>query len=135
MTSVFVSHSSRDSRGAMRLAAWLRSQGHVSYFLDIDPEKGNTAGAHWETEIYRQLRLCRAVIALLSPHWLASRWCFAEAVQARALGKALIVLKIAPCRSPAILRDVQQIDATRQSTDAPHRLLRALASIGIDPLT
>jgi hypothetical protein len=28
--------------------------------------------------LYQQLRQCQAVIALLTPSWLASKWCFAE---------------------------------------------------------
>ena len=87
MSRIFVSHSSRDHESAKLLGHWLQEQGHTSCFLDFDPDKGIAAGKHWEDELYRHLRLCRAVIALLSLNWLESRWCFAEVTQARAAGK------------------------------------------------
>ena len=87
MSRIFVSHGSKDQESAKLLGDWLQEQGHTSFFLDFDPDKGVAAGKPWENELYRHLRLCRAVIALPSPNWLESRWFFAEVTQARGVGK------------------------------------------------
>ncbi len=75
MSAIFISHSSRDTAWAKRLAAWLREQGHQSLFLDFDPQGGIPAGRDWDRELHHQLRRCRAVIALVSEHFVASEWC------------------------------------------------------------
>lgn len=78
MTAIFLSHSSQDNDAAVAIKAWLEEQNHTSLFLDFDPEAGIPAGSEWEQVLYRKLRQCQAVIALVSPHWVASKWCFAE---------------------------------------------------------
>ena len=65
MTTIFISHSSRDDDVAAEVRGWLVAQGHQSVFLDFDPELGIPAGRDWERELYQQLRSCRAVIAVL----------------------------------------------------------------------
>ncbi len=47
--------------------------------------------------IYRNLKLARAVIVLCSPSSMASRWCFVEIAQAKALGKRIFPIVISPC--------------------------------------
>ncbi|TCG09094.1 hypothetical protein BZM27_07710 [Paraburkholderia steynii] len=94
MTAIFISHSSADNQAAAEMKAWLKAQGHTSLFLDFDPEAGIRGGAAWEQTLYKNLRQCQAVIALLTPDWLASKWCFAELVQARERGKAIFPVKV-----------------------------------------
>ncbi len=115
------------------MQAWLQSKSHQSIFLDFDPAEGIPAGHNWEQELYRRLRLCRAVIVLLSEHWLASRWCFAEVTQARALGKAVFPVRVAECGDAGVLGDVQQIDLTRDPDDGYRRLEVGLVKAGLDP--
>jgi hypothetical protein len=81
----------------------------LSYFLDFDPDNGIAAGKRWEEELYKHLRICRAVIALVSPDWLASRWCFAEVAQARAAGKRIFFVKIASCDTDGLFSDVKHL--------------------------
>ena len=85
MASIFISHSSKDTTAAKRLKDWLKAdeQGYDSLFLDFDPEHGIRGGAEWKQELYDRLHRCQAVVVLLSENWLKSKWCFAEAVQAR----------------------------------------------------
>jgi hypothetical protein len=87
MAAIFISHSSADKEAASEMKLWLEAQGHTSLFLDFNPEAVIKGGSNWEQTLYRQLRQCQAVIALLTPNWLASKWCFAELVQARERGK------------------------------------------------
>ncbi len=66
MSSIFLSHSSRDNAVADQVKARLKEWGHRSVFLDFDPEDGIPAGRDWERELYAKLRECRAVIVLCS---------------------------------------------------------------------
>ena len=75
MARIFISHSSRDNEAAARMKACLASQGFETTFLDFDKTAGIPPGADWEI--------------IQTPDWLASKWCFAEFTQARALGKAI----------------------------------------------
>lgn len=134
MTAIFISHSSADNDAAAEIKRWLEAQGHSSLFLDFDPDAGIRAGANWEQTLYRHLRQCQAVIALVSPAWLASRWCFAELVQARERGKPVYVVKIAPVDTSALFGDLQHIDLTERREDGLERLRLGLLERGIDPL-
>lgn len=134
MSAIFISHSSADADAAARIKSWLESQGHTSLFLDFDPEAGIRAGANWEQTLYRQLRRCQAVVALASPHWLASRWCFAEIVQARERGKPVFIVKIAQVDTAGVFADMQHVDLTANADEALERLRLGLLDRGIDPL-
>ncbi|CAG0978003.1 phosphoinositide-3-kinase, regulatory subunit 4 [Geobacteraceae bacterium] len=133
MSRIFVSHSSKDHEIAKLFGEWLQGQGHTSYFLDFDPDKGIAPGKRWEDELYGHLRLCRAVIALLSPNWLESKWCFAEVTQARAAGKPVFLALIAPCPADGIFSDVQHVDLTMDPAEGFRRLARGLKEVGIEP--
>src|SRR6516165_8180049 len=98
MATIFLSHSSQDNRAAEELCGRLRAHGYESLFLDFDPDSGIKAGRDWERELYRNLKLSGAVVVLCSPHSMASRWCFVEIAQAKALGKAIFPVVISPCR-------------------------------------
>jgi conflict system STAND superfamily ATPase/TIR domain-containing protein len=133
MTAIFISHSSADNAAAAEMKAWLEAQGHTSLFLDFDPEAGIKGGSGWEQTLYRQLRRCQAVIALLTPNWLASKWCFAELVQARERGKAIFPVKVQPCEAGGVFGDIQHIDLTAEPEEGYHRLRIGLLERGLDP--
>lgn len=134
MTAIFISHSSTDAAAATRMKAWLEGQGHTSLFLDFDPATGIRAGASWEQTLYRELRKCQAVVALASPAWLASRWCFAEIVQARERGKPVFVVKVEPVDTSSVFPDIQHIDVVADPDQGLERLRIGLLDRGIDPL-
>ena len=96
MSTIFVSHSSKDNAIAEELGRRLAEQHHPSLFLDLDPEKGIVAGQSWEQTLYRKLRACRAAIALCTDNYLKSHWCFAEIALARMEGKHIIALQVDP---------------------------------------
>ena len=133
MSAIFISHSSVDAAHAARMKGWLEAQGHTSLFLDFDPEAGIRAGSSWEQTLYRKLRQCQAVIALVSPAWVASRWCFAELVQARERGKALFLVMVEPVDA-GVFSDLQRIDLTVRPEEGLERLRFGLLDRGIDPL-
>lgn len=99
-----------------------RAWGYRSLFLDFDPDHGIAAGTDWEAQLYRHLKLSRAIVALVTDSFVASHWCFAEVVQARAMGKPVFPLKIAPCSPPPVLGDVQIVDLTRNEAEGWERL-------------
>ena len=134
MTAIFISHSSADNTVAAEMKVWLEGLGHTSLFLDFDPEAGIKGGTGWEQTLYQKLRQCQAVIALLTPNWLASKWCFAELVQARERGKAIFPVKIQACDAGGVFSDIQQIDLTVQRTEGYERLRMGLLERGLDPL-
>jgi len=134
MTAIFVSHSSDDRAAAEDMKRWLETQGHTSIFLDFDVESGIKVGADWEQTLYRKLRQCQAVIVLLTPGWIASKWCFAELIQARERGKAIFPVKVKACDATGIFRDVQHIDLTTQPEEGYRRLKAGLLERGLDPL-
>lgn len=134
MTAIFISHSSADNDAAAEMKHWLESQGHTSLFLDFDPEMGIKGGSDWEETIYRKLRQSQAVIALLTPNWVASKWCFAELVHARESGKAILPVKIQPCETDGVFRDLHHIDLTVHRDEGYERLRIGLLERGLDPL-
>ena len=134
MSSIFLSHSSRDNAAAADLAVRLRSSGFEAVFLDIDPEAGLQAGQLWEKELYRKLRLSGAVVVLCSPASMDSKWCFAEVTQAKALGKTVVPLQIEACPVDGVLIDRQVVDQTRLGEAvAFERVLAGLRAAGLDP--
>ena len=134
MTAIFISHSSADNLAAAEMKRWLEAQGHTSLFLDFDPEAGIKGGSGWEQTLYQRLRQCQAVIALLTPNWLASKWCFAELVQARERGKAIFPVKVQPCEAGGVFGDIQHLDLTTQPEEGYKRLKIGLLERGLDPL-
>jgi WD40 repeat protein len=135
MRAIFISHSSRDAAWAERLASWLREQGHQSLFLDFDPQSGIPAGRDWDRELHHQLRRCRAVIALVSEHFVASEWCKGEVWIASNLGKSLFPVKVGACDLPQMLGRLQAIDLTTDPDSGLRRLARGLVAAGLDPGT
>ena len=133
MSAIFISHSSKDNAAAAELKAWLQQQGYTSLFLDSDPDAGIGVGDDWEQVLYRKLRQCRAVIALVTPNWLESKWCFAELTQAREKGKYVFIAKAAPCNDQQVLPRLQHVDLTKDPEQGFRRLAGGLRAKGLDP--
>jgi formylglycine-generating enzyme required for sulfatase activity len=112
MSSIFLSHSSKDNGIALDLKARLEQMGHQSVFLDFDSEDGIPVGREWEKELHAKLRECRAMIVLCSRASMASQWCFAEVTYAKLQGKLVLPVKIDNTDVYPILASLQIIDAT-----------------------
>jgi len=133
MAAIFVSHSAKDNAEADAMGAWLEGQGHKSYFIDYDEQSGIGAGSKWEQVLYQRLRQCQAVVALVSPNWIESKWCFAEMIQAREKGKPIFPVKLEPCELPEILSGIQGIDLSVDKDRGYRRLASSLKQQGLDP--
>ena len=132
MARIFVSHSSRDNEISAEIMAWLRANGFDQTFLDIDKHAGIQPGTNWERTLYQQIDSAHAVILVLTPHWLESKWCFAEFTQARALGKAIFPVIVAPGGERFIAPDIQQLDLRSDRQGGLSQLARELTQIALD---
>jgi hypothetical protein len=132
MARIFISHSSRDNDAADRMKAWLASRGFENAFLDKDKTTGIPPGADWEKTLYREVEQSQAVIILQTADWLASKWCFAEFTQARALGKAIFPIIETPADGARIAPDIQALNLTRDREGGLESLARELVRIALD---
>lgn len=132
MARIFISHSNRDANTADRLCAWLRSEGFEDVFLDIDKHAGIQPGADWERTLYRELSRAHAVVLIVTANWHASRWCWAEFTQARALGKAVFPIIETPSGETLIASDIQHLDLTSDREGGLERLASALNALTRD---
>ena len=139
MSTIFISHSSHDRDHAQELCQQLKTRGYDSLFLDFDPDKGIPPGRDWHREIYGALRRSQAVLFLCSPASLASYWCFAELAEARAAGKSLFPLQVAPLTEEArqrplmkIVDQIQMIDLTADRDAGYTRLQNGLKLAELD---
>lgn len=132
MTSLFISHSSRDQVAARRIHQWLRNAGYQALFLDFDPSDGIPGGRRWEAELYAQLRRTDGVVFLASADSVASKWCFAELSLARSLGRPVFPLRLETAAWLDLLKDVQWLDLTAGET-AFGQLREGLHQAGLRP--
>lgn len=136
MTTLFISHSSKDKEWAEQIHKALRGQGYQSLFLDSHPDDGIHAGAEWEQTLWQRLRQSRGVVVLCTANWLASPWCVAEAMMARERGKSVFMLVTAEAahgqRIPDFLKDTQFIPLAGLTVEETYgRLWRGLAEEGL----
>lgn len=148
MTTLFISHSSKDKTWAERAHQALTAGGYRCLFLDSHPDDGIHAGADWEQTLYQRLRQSRGVVVLCSANWLASPWCVAEAMMARERKRRVFLLATADIadgrqvkrpdgtdapRIPDFLKDRQFISLSGISeNEAWRRLLDGLAKEGLN---
>jgi hypothetical protein len=96
LSRLFISHSAANNAAAIALRAWLAEQGFDDVFLDIDPNRGLAAGERWQAALKAAADRCEAVLFLVSPAWLSSKWCLAEFLLAKSLDKRIFGLIVEP---------------------------------------
>lgn len=128
MSTLFISYSTKDRSIAELFYKKLIEMDYEPPFRDDHPESGIPAGTRWEDELYRKLRLCKALIVLCSQNWENSKWCFAELAYAKAMGKAYFPVVIDDAfEVPAVLGQHQAIRLSDQGVW--DRLRRGLAEV------
>jgi hypothetical protein len=132
MARIFISHSSKDSRQAERLLAWLRGKGFDHAFLDFDKHAGIPPGADWERTLYREIAHAEAVVLMLTTNWFDSKWCFLEFGQARALGKPIFPLIDSPAAETFVSPDIQHLDLIKDREGGLECLASELTRIAIN---
>lgn len=133
MARVFLSHSSRDNAAAAEMKAWLDGHGFTPAFLDFDKHSGIPPGADWERTLYAEIQRCQALLILQTPNWSASRWCFAEFTQARALGKPIfqVVENDEAAAEKPIAAGLQRLDLRHDRPVGLEQLRRELERIAL----
>jgi hypothetical protein len=89
LSRLFISHSAANNAAAIALRAWLAERGFDDVFLDIDPNRGLADGERWQAALKAAADRCEAVLFLVSPAWLSSKWCLAEFLLAKSLDKRI----------------------------------------------
>ena len=95
MSRIFISHSSKNDDWAIALKDWLVREGWSGpddIFLDVDPERGISAGQRWAHALEDAATRCEAVLFIVSNEWLGSKWCADEYQLANKLNKKLFAL-------------------------------------------
>lgn len=87
---IFLSHSSINNASALAVEKWLVENGWgESYYLDVSETRGLVAGDRWQDALKQASHRCEAVVFLISQQWLDSKWCLAEFLLAKQLGKKI----------------------------------------------
>jgi hypothetical protein len=94
MARIFISHSSRNNDWAERVRSWLAENGWDDVFLDLDPERGLKPGQRWQEALRAAAYQCEIVLFLISRAWGESKWCIAEYLLAKQLGKCCVPVLI-----------------------------------------
>ena len=132
MARIFISHASVDGEPAQRMKTWLDGIGFDKSFLDFDDQAGIAPGDDWERRLYSEIERSQAVILILTKNWFASKWCFAEFAQARALGKAIFAIVESPAGEQFVSNDIQHLDLTSNREGGLERLARRLREVALD---
>ena len=128
---IFISYASADAELAGVVAEGVRQAGH-RIFRDSDCAGGVPPGAEWHKALFRELRLCDAVVFLNSSASQASMWCHTELAVATELGKRVYSLDLAPGLAPhPLLRSLQGI---RLETTIEASVQRLTGNLGLDGL-
>jgi WD40 repeat protein len=136
---LFISHSSADNAAAIRVRDWLKANGWGQVFLDLDPAEGIAPGHRWQQELKLAGERCSGVVVLLSPNWIASRWCQTEFLVADQLGKKIFPILIAPVPLKALPRElagkfqIADISTAEKEAEGFNRLSLGLKRSGLDP--
>src|ERR1700676_1232881 len=129
MPAIFISYSGLDRPIASETKTALKRFGYEQLFLDFDKETGFDAGENWEKRLYEELSRCHAVILVLTPNWLASKWGVVELCQARALGKVILPVVCEPIGERVVLPDLQSVDLLDWNAGGLAKLERRLRAI------
>lgn len=139
MARLFISHSSADNEEAKAFADWLTHNGWEDYFLDFHHTKGLNPGERWQEALKAAADRCEAVVFLISPAWRDSRWCLAEFLLAKQMGKAIFGVLVKPTPLDTLPAEMtaewQLADWTGDLADGQARLKTGLERAGLDPST
>src|SRR5450432_2404491 len=87
------------------------------------------AGEDWERRLYEEVARCHAVILLITPAWLASKWSFAEFAMARSLGKVIFPIVLMPDEGVVIGPELRSIQVERWNEEGQAHLASRLEAV------
>jgi CheY-like chemotaxis protein len=124
MVSIFISYSHTDRVNAEVLAGKIKDIGYETW-IDF---KGILGGDDWRKSIEEAVQSSSALIVLMTPESVVSKWVQYECERAKLHQLSVIPLLIRPCTLPAFLKEYQYIDFLRGFDIAFGELQRALLS-------
>ena len=131
MSRIFISHSSVNNAAALAMGKWLSENGWDDHFLDLSPARGLAPGERWQEALKAAADRCEAVLFLITPAWRDSRWCLAEFLLAKQLGKAIfgVLVEATPLETlpPEMTAEWQLCDLARGSDRESFR-------VALDPI-
>ena len=133
MTRVFISHSSLDNESGVCLKERLELAS-FDVFYDNDYNYGIQVGEVWQKRLFIEIKTCQAMVILQTENWLKSKWCFAEFILARSLGKKIyfvIDAKEGDASNIQIAPEIQSLDLRRDYENGITQLTRQLLKIGL----
>jgi hypothetical protein len=138
VSRIFISHSSKNNDKAIALHKWLITNGWDDVFLDLDPQHGLLPGERWQEALKAAADRCQAILLVVTPDWLASKWCLAEFLLAKQLGKRLFPVLVAEVEIDALPLEMSSSDQAVDLVKDPRgwdRLKEGLKRAGLDPET
>ena len=120
---IFISYARKDAQFAHKLNVDLQKHG-ISTWID---ELGIRSGEDWPDRIAQAIKDCHAMIVVLSPHSIASKWVNRELAFADQKGKLILPLLYEPCVFPASFELqfglVQRADFSKGNYDGNFEML------------
>ena len=129
---LFLSHSSSNNASALALELWLKENGWGdSYYLDVSETRGLVAGDRWQDALKKASHRCEAVVFLISQQWQESKWCLAEFLLAKQLGKKIFGVLIENVDIESLPKEMV---AEWQLCDLANGEERQAYTVALDPL-
>ncbi|MEO0817959.1 MAG: toll/interleukin-1 receptor domain-containing protein [Pseudomonadota bacterium] len=136
MGVIFISHSSRNNDGAIRIRDWLSENGWGPSQIFLDLTEFAT-GDRWRQRLNQIGKDCDGVIVCLSDDWITSPECLREFNHAESAGKPIfpIIVKPVSITIPRFITDLQFTDVSSSQGAATgfERLKLALHRARIGP--
>lgn len=122
---IFISHSSKDRKFALRLSEDLRSLGYNTW-VDVESIPD---GSSWAREIEQAVTKCDVMITIMSKNGRESEWVERETLLALDLRKPVMVVRIDDTPLPMHLINRQFTDFRKKYEPAINRLVNALGKV------
>jgi WD40 repeat protein len=129
MAAIFISYNNKDENIAGKIKDWLVGLGYERTYFACDLETGNQPGEQWEQRLYQELSRSHAIVIVLTRNWLESKWCWAEMVVARTLGKTIIQVICSPQGDQMVLPQFQAVYLLDWNEAGLQRLEQGLRAI------
>src|SRR5262245_43692025 len=122
MADIFLSYASKDRSEAIRILE--KPERTVFWDRSLKP------GMKWEETLFEELRWCRCLVVLWSPHGLRSQWVSREADEGRKrkILVPIIISGTVELSIPAAFRDIQSIDLTSEENSIKELEIDSLVS-------
>ena len=128
MAKVYVSCADEDIDLSVRIKDWLKFQDYEPVVLGEETRSNRGDMAGWHRDLAQVLENCDLVLLVLTPEWVASKWCFAEYTKAFSTGKTIVAVIEQQLEEPFSEKGISIFDLTSQREQALSQLADTLRS-------